>query len=649
MTAKHLIAIFLVSVSLEMWAQKEYYDIQKTPFSTAQYDEIAPVFFEGGIVFSSNKKHDILLSYKGAENNLPLNIYVAKRDDSLRWDKAKLFHRYFTSLLHDGPVSFAMDNKLLVYSRNIDAGVKFRDVVNPNNKLGLFVASKTDEEWEKPMPFPYNSNDYSLTTPALDSSGQFMIFASDMPGGFGGSDLYISRRSGEGWLLPVNLGPTINTSSSEAYPFISTVGDLYFSSNGYDGPGGKDILVAKVDGDEWGKPILLKAPINSAFDDLSICTDAYLEQGYISSNRENSDDVFQFKSKFYPFEDCHAQKKDQYCYQFTDDNASELTVPYATYQWVFSDGAIREGVSVEYCFPGPGHYSVKLNMIDEITGNVFLTKSAFEFDIDRHVQPFIETVDVAAVGERIDMNSMQSYLPNTEIERYYWDLGDDTFSNEHSLSHNFYTPGDYAVQLGIVGHDSVGNRMEHCVFKRIGIYKDNQEMVAKRSYPKLFEDLPSQKTIISKHHHKVFDRYTDAYCFGYNYANLRPYAQRELTKRVRAFDFKLITFIDSSFNESSLAMIDTLSDIITDFPEIRLEIALHTDQKSSYEDSGEITLMRANALLKTIKAKGITEGKVILNSYGSSRPMEIYKSTNRFDENLNNRIEFIFLRDFAGN
>ena len=106
----------------------------------------------------------------------------------------------------------------------------------------IFTATKNDEVWTNFIGFPFNSNDYSITHPTVSSDGNKIYFSSNMPGGFGGFDLYYSEYSVEkykGWSPPINLGPRINTEGHEITPFYhETTNQLYFASDGYKGLGG---------------------------------------------------------------------------------------------------------------------------------------------------------------------------------------------------------------------------------------------------------------------------------------------------------------------------------------------------------------------------------------------------------------------------
>jgi hypothetical protein len=99
--------------------------------------------------------------------------------------------------------------------------------------------------------------------PAISTDGEFMILASDLTPSSGGLDLYISRRNASGWMTPVSLGPEINTSGHEWYPFLDQHNNLFFSSSGHMGYGGYDIYVSLFNGEGWDKPQNLSDFVNS--------------------------------------------------------------------------------------------------------------------------------------------------------------------------------------------------------------------------------------------------------------------------------------------------------------------------------------------------------------------------------------------------
>ena len=164
----------------------------------------------------------------------------------------------------------------------------------------IYFSKKKGKGWTSPvlLPLPYDSIS-TFGHPCISPDGKFLYFASDMPGGQGGKDIWMMKKvKRDEWSTPINLGDQINTPGDELYPFIHPNGDLYFASNGHIGMGGMDIF--KADFDDDGTLISvsnMKSPINSSTDDFGIIFEEKFERGYFTSNRpggKGGDDIYQF-------------------------------------------------------------------------------------------------------------------------------------------------------------------------------------------------------------------------------------------------------------------------------------------------------------------------------------------------------------------
>jgi outer membrane protein OmpA-like peptidoglycan-associated protein len=151
-----------------------------------------------------------------------------------------------------------------------------------------------DNEWKRGKDFPFNSMEYSNSHPAISTDGKTMYFVSDMPGGFGGSDLYVTTLNNGEWSQPKNLGATVNTAGNECFPSIAPNGKLYFSSNGLKGLGGLDVFASEIKGTEVGSPMNLNYPLNTKADDFGVLWNADMKSGYVSSNRVKADKIYTF-------------------------------------------------------------------------------------------------------------------------------------------------------------------------------------------------------------------------------------------------------------------------------------------------------------------------------------------------------------------
>ena len=165
----------------------------------------------------------------------------------------------------------------------------------------IYLAKKKGTTWDVPELVPITKDStISVGHPSLSADELTLYFSADSAmGGYGGKDIWMVTRSKKTkpWDKPVNLGPNVNTSGNELYPYIREDGALYFSSDGWPGMGGLDIFKVEKVGDSWGKPVNMKSPINSAGDDFGIIFEGKTEKGYLSSNRKGgkgSDDIYSF-------------------------------------------------------------------------------------------------------------------------------------------------------------------------------------------------------------------------------------------------------------------------------------------------------------------------------------------------------------------
>jgi len=166
---------------------------------------------------------------------------------------------------------------------------------------GIYVAKRKGKLWGTPqlLQIKVDSNT-TIGHPALSEDETILIFSSDLSGGYGGKDLWISVKGKRNtWSDPVNLGPMVNTPGDEMFPFLHADGTIYFSSNGHVSMGGLDIY--KTSQDENGAytlPVNLKSPVNSSADDFSMIIEKDGERGYLTSNRDGGkggDDIYQFE------------------------------------------------------------------------------------------------------------------------------------------------------------------------------------------------------------------------------------------------------------------------------------------------------------------------------------------------------------------
>ena len=161
-------------------------------------------------------------------------------------------------------ITFSEDFTTMFYTRKTKSDGKEKIFEAKN------IGNKDHVKWIfNPKPVNFCEPNYRYTHPALSKDGEFMVFASDMTGSFGGMDLFISYREDYGWSALINLGQTINSKGNELFPYLDSDNNLFFSSDGLPGFGGYDIFFSKCHGISWDTLVNLSGNVNSAKNDIA--------------------------------------------------------------------------------------------------------------------------------------------------------------------------------------------------------------------------------------------------------------------------------------------------------------------------------------------------------------------------------------------
>jgi peptidoglycan-associated lipoprotein len=289
----------------KVWQKKDpVYQVKNCEGLNSPVSEFGTVFSGNNVCFTSDRalpggKKDI---YGWTGNNY-LKIYYAdlKNPSDLfqefnvpYLEKDKLNTEY-----HNGPATFDGTNSEIFFTRTFRMKKPAEPIDVKEDLLKIFYSKKEGNAWSKPEPFEYNSENYSVGHPSLTADGKTMYFVSDMPGGIGETDIYVTSLDPDGkWSKPVNLGSKINTFGNEMFPNISQDGALYFASDGLPGFGSLDIFVSKKVNGEWTTPVNLGKNINSSYDDFSVAPYKTDSTGLFCSNRPGGkglDDIYSFR------------------------------------------------------------------------------------------------------------------------------------------------------------------------------------------------------------------------------------------------------------------------------------------------------------------------------------------------------------------
>ena len=254
-----------------------------------------PSLYGKGIIFAGETEITSAASTNPWTGYSFLDMFYMEKDAKGNWDIPKEFASGLNGRFHDGPATFNAAQDHIIYTRSAMKNERKQLVNEKNeNQFYLYESKKTDGKWSEPKELSFNSPAYSVGHPALSHDGKTLYFSSNMPGGYGGSDIYKSTFDGTSWGEPINLGKTINTPGNEVFPFISKKGKLYFSSEGHQTLGGLDVFSSENRGGVWSAPYNLAYPMNSSQDDFAIAINENDTSGYISSNRSGVDMIYEY-------------------------------------------------------------------------------------------------------------------------------------------------------------------------------------------------------------------------------------------------------------------------------------------------------------------------------------------------------------------
>ena len=275
--------------ALNFWKKKSRYEVSLFKKFNSRFSEFCPIIVsdDGSLIyFNSTRGGKKVKTSKitGQRNN---DIFYSKLNAQGEWESPELLEGEMNTEFDDGVCAISADGQELFYTIS---------KTSKGETLGtaIYSSKRSGGEWSEPQKLEIlPDSSLNVAHPAPSPEGDFLYFVSDMPGGFGGKDIWRVPREGAGWGPPENLGETINTPADEMFPSFREDGRLYFSSDGRVGLGGLDIYEATLlpkekesDPDKW-QVLHLPAPMNSSSDDFGITFQGKENKGFFSSNRND--------------------------------------------------------------------------------------------------------------------------------------------------------------------------------------------------------------------------------------------------------------------------------------------------------------------------------------------------------------------------
>lgn len=624
-----LLFISLVSF-LQLDAQVHGFSVKSININTSSNDEFAPAYFNEGIVYCSNEQSGSVMAIKSGEERL-FNLLYAEMKDSASFRAGQEFSKELTTLLNEGPATFNMEGTLIIYARNTLIEGKLKDINDPSNKLGLFSAELVNGKWQHIKAFPYNNIEYSLGTPGLSADGLRLFFASDMPGGYGGTDIYYSDFKNNEWQKPVNLGPAINTGHNESYPFSCISGRLFYASDKPGGLGGKDIYYTWLLDESWAEPTHLDKEINSSFDDYGIVTDEAFEYGLFSSNRFGSEDLLFFKAELPQFSFCETQKENKRCFEFYDERYVDTL--YLEYEWDFGDGIKKTGFKVKHCFDRGGVHNVKLTVLHKIADTIIKIPTSHRIELDDIEQPYIDAEEYWTTSVPFSFNGHKTNLPGLEKKDYYWNFGEGYSLNTVDGRRTFTTVGDTEILLGVIGENtSNGIVQKTCVSKKLVILEDMQAVAVQNNPAFSSGEQTKGKSNATDNGLEV-----DVYVIG----NFGAADKHNIDKTFEADQWIEIN-TETTISQEFKRLLDNAMEILSIHNEAQLLIALHANENRSSRKNQELTEQWREQIANYFADKNHYLNRIQFEAYGDSRIQ--LESEKKATKEILRKAEFIYYR-----
>ena len=216
------------------------------------------------------------------------NLYISQLINR-QWSKPKRISANINTTANEGTCSISADGRTLVFT-SCDAKDSF-------GSCDLYISRKTGNDWSTPenLGASINTREWE-SQPSLSNDGTVLYFSSRRYGGFGEKDIWMSELKNNQWAAAVNLGSAVNTARDEVSPFIHANGHtLFFASDGHTGMGGFDIFLTERKTNVFSNPENLGFPLNNHLDQVAMFISSDSKKGYYSTDTPRSTRLVEFE------------------------------------------------------------------------------------------------------------------------------------------------------------------------------------------------------------------------------------------------------------------------------------------------------------------------------------------------------------------
>jgi outer membrane protein OmpA-like peptidoglycan-associated protein len=449
-------------------------------------EDYAPIWMDSGFVMVSIRESASAIDFRDAESGKPLSDLYWVPFQGEKAGNPVLFSSVLSTPVNEGPAAFGRQGRMICYTRNLVLPKKLSNLRGAAAQLGLFLSELNEGQWSAPVAFPHNSVKHGLLHPALSSDGKTLIFASNMPGGKGGMDLYSSTLTNGAWSQPQPLASTVNSEANEVYPQFQPDGSLVFASDRTGGKGKLDLYRTELHEGQWTRPEALPEPINGPANDHGYSSSSDGRRALFASDRSGVERIHHVLRTVPKFRECAPQQPNNYCYRFSSKPIAAMNVLPVDHVWDLGDGTRVNSLHTEHCYTEPGDYTVRSLLIDRKTGQIFHTLSSHQLELRDHVQAYVAAPDTVRTGRSLELHSGLSHLPDIIPEEYHWDMGDGNILRGASVVHQFRNAGTYEVRLDVLSApDGSGTIRNKCNTKPIVVidrFKEHEDMAVTAIY-----------------------------------------------------------------------------------------------------------------------------------------------------------------------
>lgn len=561
--------------------------------------EIGPAYLNGNLTFSSNRKGNNAVKITDNWSQRPYyDVFTMEQTSTGEVAEPFKAKGKVNRRLNEGPATFSADGKWMIFTRS-NYKKKGEDGIR---KLGLYSATYDDHKhrWVNIQPLPFNSSEFNNAHPSLSQDGSKLFFTSDMLGGQGETDIYMSIRNGSTWENPINLGKEVNTAGREMFPFVSELNNLFFASDAHIGLGGLDILSATWENGKWGNVLNPGVPLNSSSDDFGYVCNATGKEGYLVSNRPGgigSDDIYKF-----------TKRSESICGKVIDAKTKKVI------ENVIVKAQSADGLKTGSKTNQNGSYCLQLPVEKEFS------------------------VTTAAEG----------------YATYEGKLSAMAFGNPAQDIFLFPVGGiDLIVDVADVNGAKISNANAFLVNKRTGeVVQGTTDANGVVKFD-LYKDQEYDVKVVKRSANKdsVYTKFVKAIStLGYKPSQrVEEKVELAIYDAKYAFDLPNIFFDYNKFdlNNRAKAELDKVVKVMKEFPDVEIELSAHTDSRGSSNSNLQLSAMRAQACVTYLESRNVNLTKLIAVGFGEmkirNKCIDYVPCTDQ-EHAQNRRIEFKVLK-----